>query len=61
MKNWIVKIKGKAGEYTGWVNGLYYFSMYDGSVIPLSELKAIKELGVDILNQLKKIQTVESL
>lgn len=42
MKNTIVTIEGNRGEYTGFsrIQGkiTHYFSMYDGSVIKLSEL-----------------------
>lgn len=38
-RNEVVTIEGKAGEYTGFSNltNYHYFSMYDGSVIKLSE------------------------
>lgn len=45
MKNSIVTINGKRGEYTGWsrINGaiIHYFSMYDGSIIKCGSLEGI--------------------
>lgn len=47
----IIEIKGKKGEYTGFSNisCCHHFSMYDGSVIKLSELETIKLFGVDFV------------
>ena len=50
-KNKKVTINGLTGEYTGFsYPGLHYFSMYNGSVIKLSELEAIRLFGIDFFN-----------
>lgn len=45
MRNQIVTIDGKKGEYTGFsvINGatIHYFSMYDGSVIRRTSLEGL--------------------
>lgn len=50
-KNQRVEIDGKTGEYTGfsYLSMMHNFSMYDGSVIRLSELQALKKVGGEIL------------
>ncbi len=51
MANIIVEINGKSGEYTGFspISCTHNFSMYDGSVVKLSELETIKLFGVDFV------------
>lgn len=51
MKNQIVTINGSNGEYTGCVNGVYYVSMYDGSIKKLNSTQAI-ECGILIRKQI---------
>jgi len=51
-----VEIDNKPGEYTGYsfVTWKHYFSMYDGSVIRLSEMEVIRRFGIDFLDKLKR-------
>ncbi len=51
MKNTIVTIRGKRGEYTGfsYITMCHHFSMYDGSCIKLSELETIRLFGIDFV------------
>jgi len=51
MKNKIVTINGRKGEYTGFSNATvkHHFSMYDGSTVALSEMETIKLFGVDFV------------
>ena len=55
-KNLSVKIDGKAGEYTGYsfITWKHYFSMYDGSVIRISEMEVLRRFGLDFLSKLNK-------
>ncbi len=50
-----VEIDGKGGEYTGFsfITWKHYFSMYDGSVIKLSEMEVLRKFGLDFLDRLK--------
>lgn len=56
--NKIVAISGKRGEYTGfsYITMQHHFSMYDGSVIRLSELETIRLFGIDFVNPDKKLK-----
>ncbi len=58
MKNEIVNIDGKRGEYTGfsYITMQHYFSMYDGSIKRLSEMEAIRLFGIDFVNPDKKLK-----
>ncbi len=51
-----VEIRGVPGEYTGlsFVTGKHYFSMYNGSVIRLTEPEVIRILGKDFLEKINK-------
>ena len=57
-KNKIVSINGKRGEYTGfsYITMKHHFSMYDGSVIKLSEMETIRLFGIDFVNSDKKLK-----
>jgi len=51
-KNKIVSINGNKGEYTGfsYITMCHHFSMYNGEVVRLSELEAIRLFGIDFFN-----------